>query len=87
VTDKLFSRTGVRYEVACDVIGALISYYAALIAAQQEKESPDAAAIEKAEAAQEALRDEREALDSTDAEAIEAVIASYGPQARALYQR
>jgi hypothetical protein len=87
VSDRLFKRTGVRYEVACDVIGALISHYAALIAAEEEKDSPDPDAIMKAEVAQKALRDERDALDSNDAEAIEAIIATYGPQARAVSNR
>jgi microcompartment protein CcmK/EutM len=84
VSDKLFNRTGVRYEVACDVIGALISHYAALIATEEDKDGPDQDTIVKAEAAQKALRDQRDALDSNDAEAIEAVIAHYGPQARAV---
>jgi hypothetical protein len=62
VSDKLFNRTGVRYEVACDVIGALISHYAALIATEEDKDGPDQDTIVKAGAAQKALRDERDAL-------------------------
>jgi hypothetical protein len=38
---ELFSRTGVRYEVALDVIGACIAHFAEGIAAELEKTTPD----------------------------------------------
>ena len=83
----LFKRTGVRYEVACDVIGALIAHYSEILATEYDKEIPDQAVIDAATAEKKALRDKREALDSSDSKAIEAAIATYGPQARALYQK
>lgn len=82
----LFARTGVRYEVACDAIGALLAHYAALIATERDKDAPDAGVIADAEAEQRRLRDAREALDPADASAVEEVIATYGQQALALYQ-
>ena len=82
----IFSRTGVRYEVACDVIGALIAHQAEIIAAEESKPSPGRGVIADAEAAQRSLRDEREKLDSHDLEAIERIIATYGPLARAAYE-
>ena len=82
----IFSRTGVRYEVACDVIGALIAHQAEIIAAEESKPSPDRGVIADAEATQRRLRDEREGLDSHDLGAIERIIGTYGPQARAAYE-
>lgn len=82
----LFRRTGVRYEVACDVLGGLIAHHAEIIGTQLSRDEPDQAVVEAAELAQRSLRDEREALDPRDPDAIEKVIATYGPQARAAYQ-
>jgi hypothetical protein len=85
-TVGLFDRTAVRYEVACDVIGALIANYAEALAFEREKPAPDAATVERIRAAKHALRVEREELTPSNAEVIEAVIRKYGPMARALYQ-
>lgn len=81
------NRTGVRYEVACDAIGAVISHYAEVIGMERSKPAPDAPTIEAGEAELKKLRDRREALDSRDASAIEAAIEEFGPQARALFQQ
>lgn len=86
VGNELFNRAGVRYEVACDVIGAVIAHHSEVIAIELDKPEPDQAVIAAAEAAKKALRDTREALDTKDIAGIEAAIATYGPQARALYQ-
>ncbi len=83
---ELFDRTGVRYEVACDVLGAIIAHYSEALALEREKPFPDAAAVERIEAAKRALRTERDELDPSNSEAIKAVIRKYGPQARQLYQ-
>lgn len=81
------NRVSVRYEVACDAIGAVISHYAELIGTERSQATPNAAAIAAAEDALKALRDRREALDSRDAAAIEAAIGEFGPQAKALFAR
>ncbi len=83
----LFDRTGVRYEVAVDVLGALISHHAEGIAIEEEKDQPDRGLIEAAEGLQRELRDIRDDLDADDATAIEAVIAKYAPQARAAFNK
>ena len=82
----IFNRQGVRYEVACDAIGALIAHHAEVIGTERSKPSPDEHVIAEAEAAQRHLRDERDELDSRDSAAIERVIATYGPLARAAYE-
>jgi hypothetical protein len=87
MTEALFKRSGVRYEVACDVIGAVIAHHSEAIAAEYDKAVPDQGAIAAAEAAKKALRDAREALDPKDGESVEQAIATYGPMARDLYQR
>lgn len=86
MSNGIFKRSGVRYEVACDVIGAVIAHHSEVIATELDKAEPDRAVVAAAEAAKKALRDTREALDTNDVAGIEAVIATYGPQARALYQ-
>jgi hypothetical protein len=87
MANGLFNRTGVRYEVALDILGAIISHYAAEIASEEQKRHPDPTAIEKAETEQQRIRDLRRNLRSDDAQAIENIITTYGPQARALYQQ
>ncbi|MBI5919353.1 MAG: hypothetical protein HY849_08290 [Nitrosomonadales bacterium] len=82
----LFDRAGVLYEVACDVIGAIIAHYSEALAQERGKPMPDAETVEEIEATKRALRLERDELDTSNAEAIKAVIRKYGPQARALYQ-
>lgn len=82
----LFDRAGVLYEVACDVIGAIIAHYSEALAQERGKPVPDAAAVERIEAAKRTLRLERDELETSNAEAIKSVIQKYGPQARELYQ-
>jgi hypothetical protein len=83
----LFPRTGVRFEVACDVIGALIAHHGEAIADELGKPVPAEAAVAAAESAMAALRDERDALDPTDVVAVEDAIKKYAPMARSLYAR
>ncbi|MCG1042173.1 hypothetical protein KQH60_06235 [Mycetohabitans sp. B8] len=86
MTEQLFSRTGVRYEVALDVLGAIIAHHSEAVAAERDKPVPDEAVIECAlqemDALDTSLRDE---LDPREPEAIERVIQQYAPQARELY--
>ena len=42
---SLFSRTGVRYEVALDVLGAMIAHYAEAVARERDKPDADLAMI------------------------------------------
>lgn len=83
----LFSRTGVRYEVALDVIGACIAHFAEGIAAELEKLTPDPIAIKLAKDAQSNLRQARKGLDPNDAEAVEGAIRRYAPMARQLWSQ
>ncbi|MBO0501512.1 hypothetical protein J1C51_22330 [Chromobacterium haemolyticum] len=84
-TDALFSRTGVRYEVALDVLGAIIAHHSEQIAIERDKPLPDERAIKVIELAKSSLRDLREALDPNDEEGIESIIKRFGQQARDLY--
>lgn len=84
---RLFDPVGVRYEVACDIIGAIISYHAAMIGDEFRNPHPSEERIQAEEAAQCALEDERNALRSDDPAAIEAVISKYGPIARSLFAK
>lgn len=85
MSNQLFNRAGVRYEVACDIIGAIIAHHAELIGQEREKDAPDPSVIDANEREQKRLRDLRDTLDPKNPPAIEDVIATYGPQARDLY--
>jgi len=87
MSDQLFNRIGIRYEVACDILGSIIAHHAEVIGQERETEQPNEQAIAEAEAAQRALRNVREDLDAKDAAAIEAVIQTYSAEARRLYGR
>lgn len=86
MADNIFRRAGVRYEVACDVIGALIAHHAEIIGIEREKQEPDQSVILANEQEQKKLRTVREDLDARDSKAIEGVIAAYAQQARAAFQ-
>lgn len=81
----LFARTGVRYEVACDVIGAMIAHHAEVIGQERERDQPDQAILQNALQQKRQLMDARDALEPNDSAAIEAAIACYAPLARKLY--
>lgn len=83
---QLFSRAGVRYEVALDVLGAVIAHHSEVIAGERMKDEPNEAVIASAQKAKAELRQIRDELDHADSKAIEAVIAEYGKLARDLYQ-
>lgn len=81
----LFDRAGVRYEVACDLIGALIAHYAEIMGLEREQAQPDEAVLRVAGAMKVALAEERDDLDPRDIAGIEAAISHYAPLARRLY--
>lgn len=85
MTTALFNRVGLRYEVACDVIGAVISHHAEVLGNERDKPEPDSDVIAASRTAQQNLAAERDALNADDTVAIEAVIAKYGPISRALF--
>ncbi|MCG1041217.1 hypothetical protein KQH60_01005 [Mycetohabitans sp. B8] len=85
MTEQLFSRTGVRYEVALDVLGAIIAHHSEVVAVERDKLVPDEAAIERALQAKDALYALRDELDPREPEVIERVIQQYAPWARELY--
>ncbi len=85
MANQLFNRTHVRYEVALDILGAIMSHYSESIAIEMDKDQPDQAVIKSAQASKEALRDVREGLDPNAKDEIEDVISRYGKEARELY--
>jgi len=85
MTNQLFNRAGVRYEVALDVLGAIIAHHSEAIAAERDKPVPDEAVIGQSQKIKNALRALRDELDPSAEETIERVIEQYGQQARDLY--
>lgn len=41
----LFSRAGIRYEVALDVLGALIAHYAEMLGIERSRPAPDVSIV------------------------------------------
>lgn len=81
----IFRRSGVRYEVACDCVGAVIAHLASVAGTERSTATPDNAKIDQAEQLMAELRDIREALDPADGAQIEATIERLAPLARLLY--
>lgn len=81
---NIFSRVGVRLEVAQDVLGAIIAYYAAEIGKEMAKPNPDVSVIEAAERAQDEMDELRDSLSVQEPERLEEVIKKYGQIAREL---
>ncbi len=82
---NIFSRVGVRLEVAEDVLGAIIAHYAAEIGKELAKPNPDVSVIEAAERAQDEMDELRDSLSVQEPERLEEVIKKYGPIARELW--
>lgn len=76
---------GVRFEVAQDVLGALMAHWAEAAAQVRDAANPDAEHLAAIEAEQRKLRTLRDELDPTDLAQIETVIAQHAPLARRLY--
>lgn len=81
----LFCRTGVRYEVALDVMGAMVAHFAEAIALERDRPDGDAGVVALYQALQAEIRSRRDALDPRDAAEIEATIHRFGPRARAVF--
>lgn len=82
----LFSRAVIRYEVALDVVGAVIAHYAEVVGVERDRPTPDEAKLRQSQAMQRRLRSERNALDPRDGEAVESAISCWAPLARRLYR-
>lgn len=84
VNDGRINRTGIRFEVACGTLDALIGAKVAEEATEAAQPQPDLARIERLQAEKAELRDQRAALDPDNRDAIELTIRTYGPLAAAL---
>ena len=81
----LFDRAGVRYEVACDVMGALIAHYAEIIAKERDRAQADEAVLRMSSVMKAVLKAERDELNPRDSAAIEATISYYAPLTRQIH--
>lgn len=83
---SLFSRAHLRYEVACDVMGAVISHHAHCIGQQRSQPNGgNAQIIQNHQQAKNVIALQRDHLAPDDAQAIEAAIAKFGLLARQHY--
>lgn len=82
---NIFSRVGVRFEVAQDILGAIIAYHAGVLGQEHAKPNPDQSVIDKALQAQNDMDEMRYRLRHDDEAAIEKIIKEYGPIARELW--
>lgn len=81
----VFSRVGIRLEVAHDVLGAVISHFAEQLGHERDAATPRLDKINAAEQMIKQVKDIREQLDPADPEGIEKAIAWLGPYARHLF--
>ena len=86
MTKQIFSRLFVRYEVACDVMGALLTHYSEVIATERDKPVPNLMVISRAQLEKIVLYNLRDALDPNNFAEIESMIKAWGPQAHMLYR-
>jgi hypothetical protein len=77
----LFERSGVLYEVACDVLGAIIAHYSESIAFERDKPFPDLALVDRMQDAKRCVCLERDNLHPSDSASIKAVILNHGLRA------
>lgn len=84
MSSGLFKRTGVRYEIACEILGAIISHHAEVLGLENSKAIADPAVVIAAQAAISEINQLRDGLDPKDSTAIESLIAKYGSLARQL---
>jgi hypothetical protein len=85
-TPLSYDLVGVRFEVACECVGAVIAYYAAELGKEMAKPTPDQARISEILDKQNRLDELRSKINPRDAVEIEAVIQIYGSLARRLYE-
>lgn len=76
---------GIRFEVAQDVLGALIAHWSAQAAEVRDAANPDVSRLAAIQAEQRKLRILRDELDPHDLAQIESVIVEHAPLARRLY--
>jgi hypothetical protein len=76
---------GIRYEVAQDVLGALLAHWSEAAAQALDAANPDLGHLAEIEAEQRKLRSLRHDLDPGDLAQIESVITEHAPLARRLY--
>jgi hypothetical protein len=76
---------GIRFEVAQDVLGALLAHWSEAAAEVLDAANPDPALLAEIDAEQRKLRFLRHDLDPRDAAQIETVIAEHAPLARRLF--
>lgn len=86
MSSGLFNRAGVRYEVACEVLGAILSHHAEVLGLENSKTIVDPAVVVAAQTAIGEINQLRDGLNPKDTAAIENLIAKYGPLARQLYE-
>ena len=86
MSSGLFNRAGVRYEVACEIFGAIISHHAEILGFENSKAIADPAVVVAAQTAISEINQLRDGLNPKDSAAIESLIAKYGPLARQLYK-
>jgi len=81
----VFSRAGIRLEVAHDVLGAVISHFAEQIGHERNAQTPRLDKINAAQQMIKEVKDIRERLDPAEPEGIETAIAWFAPYARRLF--
>lgn len=78
-------RAVIRYEVAGEILGSIVTHHAGVISRELAKEVPDQAVIEASERVQEQMWTLRQSLDFRDRERVEQVIKQYGQVSRELW--
>jgi len=75
-----------RLETAQEVLRFLMAVRSNLIDNEEKKTQPDASKIEQWDAERDELDDLEDALRFDDQDGIERIIATYGPQARQIFE-
>lgn len=81
----VFSRAGIRLEVAHDVLGAVISHFAEQLGHERDAQTPRLDKINTAQQMIKEVKDIREQLDPADPVGIDKTIAWLSPYARLLF--
>ncbi|CAJ0733979.1 hypothetical protein [Ralstonia mannitolilytica] len=79
-------RSGVRYEVALDAIGALLSHLAEQMASERDVPTPDVYRLHVLMAVRACVLEERDMLEpERDPQGVESAVARFGAMARAAF--
>lgn len=82
----MIGRVGVRYEVALDLVGGVLSHLSEMTAREREASAPAPERLRALVALRECVRDLRDALDPVgDPQGIEVTISRFRPLARAAF--